>query len=36
MTYREVIQLPQQLADAEIRAGRARRAKPSKIPAEDE
>jgi hypothetical protein len=36
MTAGEVIQVPKELADAEIRAGRARRAKPSKIPAEDE
>jgi hypothetical protein len=36
MTAREIIQLPQQLADAEIRAGRARLAKPSEIPDADE
>jgi hypothetical protein len=36
MTAGEVIQVPKELADAEIRAGRARLAKPSEIPDEDE
>jgi hypothetical protein len=36
MTAGEVIQVPKELADAEIRAGRARLAKPSEVPDEDE
>jgi hypothetical protein len=36
MSYREVIKVPKQLADREIRAGRARLAKPAEIPESDE